>query len=67
MNVASNRLLEFAANYYDLKSFPAGEAKRSLERTIAKSSGGNSYKSSSKKSGEGEDGREKKKRKKDKK
>ncbi len=34
-----NRLLDFAGNYYDIKDFPDGEAKRSLIRLINKRSG----------------------------
>lgn len=52
-------LLEFAADYYDVKTFPPGEAKRSLERVTMKKQG--------KVSASGEDSREKKKRKKDRK
>jgi pre-mRNA-splicing factor ATP-dependent RNA helicase DHX15/PRP43 len=29
-------LLELAANYYDLQTFPAGDAKRSLQRALKK-------------------------------
>ena len=34
------RLLEFAFNYFDLKTFPDGETKRALQRVINKRSGG---------------------------
>ena len=33
------RLLEFAANYFDLSSFPDGETKRALQRAVNKRSG----------------------------
>ena len=52
-------LMEFAAEYYDIKSFPVGEQRRALERVLLKKEG--------KAPRGGEDGREKKKRKKDKK
>src|SRR5258708_1410330 len=35
-----SRLLEFAFNYFDLKSFPDGETKRALQRIVNKSRGG---------------------------
>ncbi|ORY77997.1 P-loop containing nucleoside triphosphate hydrolase protein [Leucosporidium creatinivorum] len=53
-------LLEYAADYYDVKTFPQGETRRALERVMQ---GGK--KSSGSKSG-GDEGRERKKRKKDK-
>lgn len=56
----NHRLLEFAADYYDVKTFPQGETRRALERVMQ---GGK--KSSGSKSG-GDEGRERKKRKKDK-
>lgn len=56
------RLLEYAYNYYDPKSFKDGETKRCLERILKKKSGPGGKTSST-----GEDGRERKKRKKDKK
>ncbi|KAK4699486.1 pre-mRNA-splicing factor ATP-dependent RNA helicase DHX15/PRP43, partial [Phenoliferia sp. Uapishka_3] len=53
-------LMEFAAEYYDIKTFPVGEQKRALERVVLKQQGKAPR-------GGAEDGREKKKRKKDKK
>lgn len=53
-------LLEFAAEYYDIKSFGAGETKKALERVVLKVQG------KAPRAG-GDDGREKKKRKKDRK
>jgi len=50
-------LLEFAANYFDLREFPDGEAKRALERVIRKMEG--------KRADGGDERRDKKKRKKD--
>lgn len=58
----SGRLLEYAADYYDVKTFPQGETRRALERVMA----GKSGKSHSSRKGGEDDGREKKKRKKDK-
>lgn len=59
-----HRLLEFAAAYYDVKTFPPGETKRALERIVNKKSGKSSggYNSAA----GGEDSREKKRRKKQK-
>jgi len=65
------RLLEYAPLYYDLKSFPDGETKRSLQRAASKKYGvpvsaiagsdGKRSKSSSK-AGTPVDGRDSKKR-----
>ena len=59
----NDRLMEFATDYYDLKSFPAGEAKRALERALTKKGS----KHTSGESSRADEGREKKKRKKDRK
>ena len=56
------RLLEYAADYYDVKTFPQGETRRALERVMT----GKTGKSHSSRKGGEDDGREKKKRKKDK-
>ena len=55
--------MEFATDYYDLKTFPAGEAKRALERALTKKGS----KHTSGESSRADEGREKKKRKKDRK
>jgi pre-mRNA-splicing factor ATP-dependent RNA helicase DHX15/PRP43 len=55
------RLLEYAADYYDVKTFPQGETRRALERVMQ----GGGKKNTGSKSG-GDEGRERKKRKKDK-
>jgi hypothetical protein len=34
-----DRLLEYAANYFDLSSFPDGESKRALQRIVNKKAG----------------------------
>lgn len=52
---SSFRLIEFAANYFDLDSFPDGETKRALQRIYNKRGG--------KSSGRVEDTRDAKKRK----
>lgn len=36
---APNRLVEFAANYFDLATFPDGETKRALQRAWNKRTG----------------------------
>lgn len=54
------RLLEYAPTYFDIKSFPDGEAKRALQRVVNKLSG----KAGSRIDSGTEDKRERKKRKK---
>lgn len=62
------RLLEFAAAYYDVKTFPPGETRRALERVYNKKSGGAGGKNSGgyNSAAGGDDTREKKRRKKEK-
>ncbi len=59
-----NRLVEFAANYFDLATFPDGETKRALQRAWNKRTGkvdGTRGKASRKQ--DAQDGRDPKKRK----
>lgn len=60
-----NRLIEYAANYFDLTTFPDGETKRALQRAWNKRTGkvdGSRGKVSRKQDAQG-DGRDPKKRK----
>ncbi|KAK4049570.1 DEAH-box ATP-dependent RNA helicase prp43 [Microbotryomycetes sp. JL201] len=60
-------LLEYAANYYDTRTFPAGDTKRALERVYNKMTGNTSgSKKSSHNGNGGQDERDRKKRKKEK-
>lgn len=60
------RLLEFAAAYYDVKTFPPGETRRALERVYNKKSGGGKNSGGYNSAAGGDDTREKKRRKKEK-
>ncbi|KAG5638131.1 DEAH-box ATP-dependent RNA helicase prp43 [Sphagnurus paluster] len=59
-DVKAEWLIEFAANYFDLASFPDGETKRALQRVVNKRAG----KAAGRGDDSGADGRDKKKRKK---